>query len=304
MIAIGIDLGGTKTELIALAPDGSILRRERIDTPRGDYLGTLAGIVQLVATAETALQARASVGIGIPGAISRYTGRIKNANSTWLIGQDLPGDLARRLGRPIRVANDANCFTLSEAVDGAAVGASSVFGVILGTGTGGGLVIEGQLLVGTNAISGEWGHNPMPWMTPAEFPGKPCYCGRTGCIETFLSGPGWAEDMRDQFGLAGPAKAIAAAAREGDAESLAAVDIYADRLARALAMIINIVDPEVIVLGGGLSGIASLYARVPALWSEYVFSDRVETRLVPPRFGDSSGVRGAAWLGRFESLQL
>ncbi len=301
MIAIGIDLGGTKTELIALAPEGTTLRRERIDTPRDDYPGTIAGIVQLIEMAETALQERATVGVGIPGAISRHTGRIKNANSTWLIGQDLPGDLARRLNRPIRVANDANCFALSEAVDGAAAGASTVFGVILGTGTGGGVVIDGQILVGANTIGGEWGHNPMPWMTPREHPGKPCYCGRTGCIETFLSGPGWTADMQQQFGLAGPARAIAAAARAGDAASRAAVEIYADRLARALATVINIVDPEVIVLGGGLSGIESLYDRVPALWTEYVFSDRVDTRLRPPRYGDSSGVRGAAWLGRIES---
>ena len=271
----GVDLGGTKTEIIALADDGCELLRERVATPRGDYVGTITAIAGLVRSAEQKLSASgtATVGVGIPGAESRVTGLIKNANSTWLIGQPLRADLEVALGRPVRLANDANCFALSEATDGAAAGAAVVFGVILGTGVGGGIVVNGQVLLGANAIAGEWGHNPLPGAEPVH---PPCYCGRSGCVETFLSGPALAAD--------------------GGAENAAAMARYEQRLARALAQVINILDPDVIVLGGGLSNLDRLYDRVPRLWGEQVFSDAVATRLVKNRHGDSSGVRGAAWL--------
>jgi predicted NBD/HSP70 family sugar kinase len=232
----------------------------------------------------------------MPGALSRATGRVKNANSTWLNGRPLAEDLERRLGRPLRFANDANCFTLSEAVDGAAEGAGAVFGVIVGTGTGGGLVVDGKIWTGPNSIAGEWGHNPLPWPRDDERPGPPCYCGRSGCIETFLSGPGLAFDHRQRTGEALDAAEVAGRAAAGDAQAEATLVRYGERMARALASIINVVDPDVIVLGGGLSNLRRLYARVPTLWGPWVFSDRVDTRLVPPKHGDSSGVRGAAWL--------
>jgi fructokinase len=293
-LRIGIDLGGTKIEAIALAPDGSERFRRRIATPRADYAATIAAIVALVAEAEAACGARAHVGIGMPGAISPATGLVKNANSTWLIGHPLHVDLERALARPVRLANDANCFALSEASDGAGQGAHVVFGVILGTGTGGGLVVDGQLVIGANAIAGEWGHNSLPWPDASEWPGPPCYCGRRGCIETFLCGAGL------QAAYPGPtamtALEIAAAAESGNAAAAAAIETYSNRLAKALATVINVVDPDVIVLGGGLSNVETLYARVPGIWTEWVFSDRVDTRLVRARHGDSSGVRGAAWL--------
>ena len=275
---IGIDLGGTKTEIIVLGAAGEEILRERVPTPRGDYAGTVATIAALVRSAEVKVSAGrtasiATVGVGIPGAESRVTGLIKNANSTWLIGQPLRADLEAALGRPVRIANDANCFALSEATDGAAAGADVVFGVILGTGVGGGIVVRGEVLVGANAIAGEWGHNPLPG-DEAHRPA--CYCGRAGCIETYLSGPALAAD--------------------GGAENEAALQRYAARLARALAQVINILDPDVIVLGGGLSNLDRLYDRVPRLWQAHVFSDAVTTRLVKARHGDSSGVRGAAWL--------
>jgi fructokinase len=274
---IGVDLGGTKTEVIVLGDAGAERLRERVPTPRGDYAATVATIAALVRAAETKLGAGgtaplATVGVGIPGAESRITGLIKNANSTWLIGRPLRADLEAALGRPVRIANDANCFALSEATDGAAAGAEVVFGVILGTGVGGGIVVRGNVLVGPNAIAGEWGHNPLA----GEEEARPCYCGRFNCIETFLSGPALAAD--------------------GGTQDEAALQRYETRLARALAQVINILDPDAIVLGGGVSNLDRLYDRVRRLWGEWVFSDHVATRLLKNRHGDSSGVRGAAWL--------
>jgi fructokinase len=265
---IGIDLGGTKIESLALDAAGREVFRKRIAAPRGDYAATLDAIAQLVREA-----GEGTVGVGIPGALSRATGLVKNANSTWLIGKPLKEDLERATGREVRLANDANCFALSEAVDGAGARAEVVFGVILGTGVGGGIVVRGEVLTGPNAIAGEWGHNPLPAPQPEDLPLRPCYCGRAGCIETYLSGPALERDGGD-----------------------AALARYEERLARALAGVINILDPDVIVLGGGVSKVARLYANVPRLWARHVFSDRVDTRLAPPKHGDASGVRGAAWL--------
>jgi fructokinase len=295
-LRIGIDLGGTKIEIVALADDSRELLRERIATPRGDYAATVGAIRALVLATERKLGAgstAASVGIGIPGAESRVTGLIKNANSTWLIGRPLRADLAAALGRPVRIANDANCFALSEATDGAAAGAETVFGAILGTGVGGGIVVGGEVLVGANAIAGEWGHNPLPGEEQFR---PPCYCGRSGCVETFLSGPGLAADHRRVTNADFSAEEIAARAAAGDAACETTLQRYEARLARALAQVINILDPDAIVLGGGLSNLDRLYDRVPRLWGAHVFSDAVATRLVKNRHGDSSGVRGAAWL--------
>lgn len=290
-LRFGIDLGGTKTEIVAL--EGSEERlRQRLPTPQGDYQATLQTIVQLVRDAERQLGATGSLGVGIPGTRSPDHGRIKNANSTCLIGQDLQGDLERLLERPVRLANDADCFALSEATDGAGAGAASVFGVILGTGVGGGIVIHGRLLQGPNAIAGEWGHNALPWRSNADGPARRCYCGLDDCIETFLSGPAWA--ARSELGL--DATQLADAARRAEPTAVAAVQRYCEQLARALASVINIIDPEVIVLGGGLSNMPALYREVPRLLDRHVFSDQVNTRLVQARHGDSSGVRGAAWL--------
>jgi fructokinase len=293
---IGIDLGGTKIEGLAVAPDGREQHRMRVASPRGDYDATLHAIAAVVERIETAAGRRGRVGVGIPGAISPATGLVKNANSTWLIGRALREDLERRLERPVRVANDANCFTLSEAADGAAAGAETVFGVILGTGTGGGIAVRGRVLTGPNAIAGEWGHNPMPWPDDDERPGPACYCGRTGCIETFLSGPGLAREYARRTGAALSATEIAARADGGEPVARDVLARYESRLARALASVVNVLDPDVIVLGGGLSRLARLYEAVPRLWGAWVFSDRVDTRLLPPAHGDSSGVRGAAWL--------
>ncbi|SDL71065.1 ROK family protein [Pseudomonas indica] len=290
---LGIDLGGTKIELLALHGERELLR-QRLPTPQGDYDATLDTLAHLVEAAEAQLGERGSLGVGIPGTRSPDHGLIKNANSTCLIGRDLQGDLERRLDRPVRLANDADCFALSEATDGAGAGASSVFGVILGTGVGGGILIHGRLLSGPNAIAGEWGHNSLPWRQVSDGPAQRCYCGKEDCIETFLSGPGWA----GRNGLGMDASAIAQAAGAGDKVASAALERYCDQLARGLASVINLIDPEVIVLGGGLSNIAALYRQVPLLLPRYVFSDRVNTRLVPARHGDSSGVRGAAWLWR------
>jgi fructokinase len=305
-VRIGIDLGGTKIEGLALADDGRELERRRIAAPRGNYDDTIRAVVDLVtaiesasasnSTAASARQAGATIGVGIPGAISPATGLIKNANSTWLNGRRLAEDLSQALGRPVRLANDANCFALSEAADGAAAGADVVFGVIIGTGTGGGLVVHGRIVAGANAIAGEWGHNPLPAPEDDERPGPPCYCGRAGCIETFLSGPALARDYIARGGDDMSAADIAQRAARGDPRALACLDRYEHRFARAIATIINVVDPDVIVLGGGLSNIARLYDRVPALWGPHVFSDRVDTRLVRAKHGDASGVRGAAWL--------
>ena len=342
---IGIDLGGTKIEGIAIDDDGSVRLRRRVPSPRDSYANTLTAVVDLVRDIEREVGARGTVGVGIPGAISSATGLVKNANSTWLIGRPLGDDLPRRLDRPVRFANDANCFALSEAVDGAAAGADVVFGVIVGTGTGGGIVVNRRVVEGANAIAGEWGHNPLPAPRDGEWPGPPCYCGRTGCIETFLSGPGLVRDYarelrrsgldtRERDGASasasdsleplrgagaeqqrrgwGPgavpdggaprddktmtARDIATSAHAGEPVASAALARYEERMARALGSVINVVDPQVIVLGGGLSNIDRLYESVPKLWAPYVFSDTVTTRLVRAAHGDSSGVRGAAWL--------
>lgn len=295
-IRLGIDLGGTKIELIVLDADGAEVCRRREATPQGDYWGTLETIRQLVLRAERERGETGSVGIGTPGAISRASGRLKNSNSVCLNGQPLIEDLERVLGRPVRMANDADCFALSEASDGAAAGLPVVFGVILGTGVGAGIVVNGRLLQGPNAIAGEWGHNPLPWPQADELPGPECYCGKRGCIETFLSGPGLARDFLQQSGQSQAGVEILARAESGDAEAELAFQLYEDRLARGLAHVINLLDPDAIVLGGGLSNCDRLYEEVPKRWGRYVFSDRVDTLLLPPRHGDSSGVRGAAWL--------
>jgi fructokinase len=300
-VRIGIDLGGTKIEGIAIDGDGRVRVRRRVSSPRGDYTETLRAVVDLVRDIEGEVGAKGRVGVGIPGIISSATGLVKNANSTWLIGRPLGDDLPRLLGRPVRFANDANCFALSEATDGAGRDAAVVFGVILGTGVGGGLVVHGRVLAGANAIAGEWGHNPLPAPQDGERPGPDCYCGRKGCIETFLSGPGLAADHHRATGAARTGEDVVAAAGAGDPAALATLARYAERLARGLAGVINVVDPDTIVLGGGLSRIARLYEEVPRLWARHVFSDQVDTRLLPPMHGDSSGVRGAAWLwGRGE----
>jgi fructokinase len=292
---IGVDLGGTKIEIIALDERGGERFRRRVATPQRDYVATVESIGALIEEAETAT-GPGTVGVGIPGTISPATGVVKNANSTWLNGQPLREDLERRLGRGIRIANDANCFALSEATDGAGAGAEVVFGVIIGTGTGGGIVVAGHVVVGANSIAGEWGHNPMPWPDQDEWPGPQCYCGRTGCLETFLSGPGMARDHEARFGAGGDAWAIAGAAAGGDAGANATLERYERRLARGLASVINLIDPDIVVLGGGLSNIRRLYENVPRLWPRYVFSDAVATRLLPASHGDASGVRGAACL--------
>jgi len=323
-LRFGIDLGGSKIELIALDATGSESLRRRIATPQGDYPATVAAIATLVADAEVELKQTGSVGVGAPGAISPATGKMKNCNSTCLNGQPLKADLEAALNREVRLANDANCLALSEASDGAAAGAETVFGVILGTGVGGGVVVRGHALNGVNAIAGEWGHSPLPyfqfahaqadrestgnhpatgepiihpWPTPRELDIAPaCYCGKKGCIETWLSGPAFAADHVRYGGEDLPAHEIAQLAAAGYTPCSATLARYEERLARALAGVINLIDPDIIVLGGGMSNIARLYDTVPKLWRRYVFSNRVDTQLVPPQYGDSSGVRGAAWL--------
>ena len=296
MLRIGIDLGGTKTEIAALGPDGAVLLRRRVPTPPS-HAGVIETIAALVEGAEAELGARGRVGVGIPGSLSPTTGLVRGANSTWLNGGRLDRDLAARLGRPVRLSNDANCLAMSEAADGAGAGfgpGAMVFAAILGTGVGAGIVTGGRILEGRNRIAGEWGHNPLPWMTAAEHPGPACWCGRRGCIETFLSGPALAAEA-DGPG-ATDASALPARAAAGDARATAALERHAERLARALAHVINILDPDCIVLGGGLSNMAHLYDRVPALWGRWVFSDAVTTPLLRARHGDSSGVLGAARL--------
>ena len=295
-LRIGIDLGGTKIEVIALGEAGQVLARHRVPTPQGDYAATLAAVVGLVERVERETGRRGTVGVGTPGALSRVRGLIKNANSTCLIGEPLKDDLQALLGREVRVANDANCFALSEAVDGAGRGAQVVFGVILGTGVGAGIVVNGRALDGANGIAGEWGHNPLPLPAGDDLPLPACYCGRAGCIETYLSGPGLAMDHARCSGELARPEGIVAGAAEGDPACEASLARYEQRLARALAGVINILDPDVIVLGGGLSNVERLYETVPSLWRPHVFSDHVATRLVQARHGDSSGVRGAAWL--------
>jgi len=293
---IGIDLGGTKIEGIVLDDEGGERARLRVPTPAGDYEATIAAVTALVSELERRAGPAASVGVGIPGTLSPASGRVKNANSTWLIDRPLDRDLEAALGRPVVIANDANCFAVSEAADGAAAGAGVVFGVILGTGVGGGIVVHSRELVGLNAIAGEWGHNPLPWPAGDELPGAACYCGRSGCIETFLSGPALARSFAEIAGRSIPPADIAALAEAGDDVAEGVLARYEDRLARALASVINLLDPDVIVLGGGISNVERLYRTVPRLWQDRVFSDRTDTPLVRNRHGDSSGVRGAAWL--------
>jgi fructokinase len=288
-LRIGVDIGGTKIEALALDAAGREVFRKRMPTPRGDYDATISAVKGLVEQIDSSSGVKGSVGIGIPGALSRATGRVKNANSTWLIGRSLKEDLERALKREIRLENDANCFALSEAVDGAGQGARVVFGVILGTGVGGGIVVDGRVLTGPNAIAGEWGHNPLPLPTDADLPLPPCYCGRFGCIETYLSGPGLARDHQQITGARLTPEEIVSLRGES-------LKRYEERLARALATVINLLDPDVIVLGGGMSNAERLYGEVPRLWGQHVFSDRVATRLARHAHGDSSGVRGAAWL--------
>jgi fructokinase len=293
---IGIDLGGTKIEGVLLDREGATLARDRHAAPRGDYAATIAAIAGLVAELEVTAGKTGSVGIGMPGSVSPRTGLVQGANSTWLNGMPLDRDLEARLGRPVRLANDANCFALSEAVDGAGRGARSVFGVIIGTGCGGGLVFDGRLIDGPNAIGGEWGHNPLPWSLPEEHPGPPCWCGRRGCMEAWVSGPALAADHLRVCGESLDAEAIAARAGRGDPAARATLHRHADRLARGLAHVINVFDPEVIVLGGGLSRMAHLYDEVPGLARPHVFAADPTIDIRPPRWGDASGVRGAAWL--------
>jgi fructokinase len=294
--SIGIDLGGSKIEAAALDGSGSIIFRKRRPTPEQDYVATLEAIVELVGAAEAALGAPAPVGIGIPGAISPATGLVKNANSTWLNGRAFDRDIAERLGREVRVANDANCFAVSEAADGAAAGLSPVFGVILGTGVGGGIAIEGRVLTGADAIAGEWGHTPLPSPADDERPGPACWCGRRGCLETWVSGPALARDHEGATGRRWDAARIAAAADAGDTSAEAALARYEDRLARGLSVVIDILDPAAIVLGGGLSNLRRLYRTIPPLLQPLIFSDRLAAKLLAPMHGDSSGVRGAARL--------
>jgi fructokinase len=299
MLRIGIDLGGTKIEGIALEGSREVAR-VRVETPRDDYAATIAAIAAVVADLERTAGGRGTVGVGIPGTLSSATGLVKNANSVWLLGRPLQIDLEQALVREVRIANDANCFALSEATDGAAAGADVVFGVIVGTGTGAGISVHGRVLTGANGIAGEWGHNPLPWAEGDECPGPPCYCGRHGCVETFLSGPGLTRDHERRSGQRIAAKDIAARSAAGDPLAAETMACYEHRMARALAAVINVVDPDVIVLGGGLSNIPSLYESVPRLCSAYVVSagaaDTLRTRFARASHGDSSGVRGAAWL--------
>lgn len=296
---IGVDLGGTKIEGIALDPRGVCLARRRVPAPRDDYGATLAAIAGLVASLESETGCRGSVGIGTPGALSPFNGRLRNSNSVWLNDRPIDRDLARLLGRPVRIANDADCFALSEATDGAGEGARCCFGVIIGTGCGGGLVVDGRLLAGPNAIAGEWGHNPLPWPADDERPGPRCYCSKQGCIETFVSGPGLAADHLRQTGQPLSPPQILAAAQAADPAARATLERHGARLARALASVINLLDPDVIVLGGGLSNLPHLYEDLPELIQPWLICDGMATRILPPRHGDSSGVRGAAWLWGF-----
>ena len=300
---IGIDLGGTKTEVAVLDRDGRFVLRRRAPSPREDYQATVDLIARLVGEAEDAAGEACSVGVGIPGAISPASGLVKNANSSWLNGRPLPRDLQAALGRPVRIQNDANCLAMSEATDGAAAGAHCVLALILGTGVGAGICVGGQVLRGRNAIAGEWGHNPLP---PATDDSDPlltnCWCGRRGCVETWLSGPGLADDFRRHDGGATTrvapvdAKGVFGLAEAGDEDAAAAVDRWLGRLARSLATAINVLDPDVVVLGGGLSNAPIVYRELPRRWGAHIFSDRIDTPVRPAAHGDSSGVRGAAWL--------
>ena len=296
MMRIGIDLGGTKIEGIALSDEGDELCRHRVPTPQGDYKDTLQSINQLVQQIETTVDDRGSIGICTPGSLSPSTGLLRNSNSVCMNGNPVLFDLQELLQREVRIANDANCFALSEATDGVAKNAAVVFGVIIGTGTGAGIVIDKKILLGANAIAGEWGHNPLPWPEDSELPGSECYCGKLGCIETWLSGPGIVRDHELYNNEFVDAETLDSKARFGDEEANETMQRYEDRMARSLAHIINVLDPDVIVLGGGMGNIKRLYKNVPEIWGQYVFSDKVVTQLLPPLHGDSSGVRGAAWL--------
>ncbi len=296
MLRLGVDLGGTKIEIIALDGSGQEQLRERVPTPQGDYKATVAAVAGLVEHIENTLGERGSVGLGIPGAESADSGLIKNANSTCLIGQPLRRDLQTLLQRAIRIDNDANCFALSEAIDGAGKEADLVFGVILGTGVGGGIVVRKQVLTGANHIAGEWGHNPLPYPEEDSLPPPRCYCGRQGCVESWLSGPGFAADHTRHTAETLSSPTIVERAAQGNAACESTLQRYERRLAKSLAQVINLLDPQVIVLGGGLSNIERLYTNVPALWGKFIFSDQVRTQLRRHNFGDSSGVRGAAWL--------
>lgn len=300
-IRIGVDLGGTKIEAIALDPCGEVLARRRVATPAEDYSEIVRAIAALVRDIEMETDRRGMVGVGAPGSISTHTGLAKGSNTQVVNGKPLDRDLARALGRPVRVENDANCFALSEAVDGAGQGARVVFGVILGTGVGGGIVVDGKILSGRNHIGGEWGHAPLPWMTRDEYPGRRCFCGHDGCIETFLSGPGLAHDYRARVGAVATGRDIAARAQAGEAAARASLDAYRDRLARALAMAVDILDPDVIVLGGGVSNVDYIYEGLTEHVARHAFSDALDTLILRNVHGDSSGVRGAAWLWRDES---
>jgi fructokinase len=295
-LRLGIDLGGTKIAGIALAADGKVVAEHRMPAPRHDYAATIGAIGQMVAALEERAGAGGTIGVGMPGSISPATGLVQNANSTWLNGRPLARDLEAYLGRPVRLANDANCFALSEAVDGAGAGAASVFGVILGTGCGGGLVFHGRLIDGPRSIGGEWGHNPLPWATADEHPGPRCWCGRHGCMETWVSGPALERDHQKAMGAPLSCQEIVGRAASGDAGAQATLDRHAGRLARGLAHVVNVFDPHVIVLGGGLSQLTHLYEVLPGLMAPHIFADRVEITIRPPRWGDASGVRGAAWL--------
>lgn len=295
-LRIGIDLGGTKIEGRVLDAGGEEIARHRMPSPRGSYESTIAALVDVIGRLDAEAGGSGTIGIGIPGSVSPTTGMVRNANSTWLNGRPLRQDLEAILGRPIRMANDANCFVLSEAVDGAAAGARSVFGIIVGTGCGGGIVIDGKVLVGARGIGGEWGHNPLPWSEPDEHPGPTCWCGRIGCMEIWASGTGLSADYRRRTGEEATGHEIVARAKAGDAAAQTSLERHASRLARGLAHVINIVDPEVIVLGGGLSQLPHLYEALPRLAAPFVFSDVVDIPIRPPKWGDASGVRGAAWL--------
>jgi len=293
---IGIDLGGSKIEGILMSPHGMELARHRVATPRSDYANTIAAIVELTAKLKQGITGEAKIGVGVPGSVSPHTGRLQNANSTWLIGRAFDRDLANALGGPVRLANDANCFALSEAADGAAENARMVFGVILGTGCGGGIVVDGRLLDGPRGIAGEWGHNPLPWPKPEEHPGPQCWCGRKGCLETWVSGPGMAADHARTTGEGVTAVEIAARAKQGSGPAIATLSRHVDRLARGLAHVVNIIDPDVIVLGGGLSQLSHLYEQLPQLMAPHIFADQSSVVIKPPKWGDASGVRGAARL--------
>lgn len=293
---IGIDLGGTKIEVIAISNNGEVVFRKRENTPQGDYRATVRTVIDLVEVVEQQTNAKGTVGIGIPGSISPKTGLIRNANSTCINGKDLRGDLCRELKCEVRVENDANCFALSEAIDGIAADYLTVFGVILGTGCGGAIVIDKHLISGSNLIAGEWGHTCLPWREVEESAPLPCYCGLADCTETYLSGPGWATRYNRRYGTNLNSKQIFELSEKGDPAAIEGVSIYAEWLARGLSSVINLLDPHAIVLGGGVGNMNYLYSEVPKRWERYIFSDIVNTKLLKPMHGDSSGVRGAAWL--------